>query len=119
MTIVSGDAGGLVFRSDRANFKLYFLVFNSDGTYTLIVSKDRTHNSTLAYGNSSTFKQGAGQTNLLTIVVRGSNMYIYVNKQYIDSVSDNTYQSGQIGVLVDTRTTSTDVAFSNAQVWKL
>jgi hypothetical protein len=55
MTIVSGDAGGLVFRSDRANFKLYLLVFNRDGTYTLLVSKDRTHNSALAYGNSPTF----------------------------------------------------------------
>ncbi|HTD20251.1 MAG TPA: hypothetical protein VK667_12050 [Ktedonobacteraceae bacterium] len=119
MQIVQGDAGGLVFRANSSTYKYYVLSIGRDGTYFVSESKDFSHNTEIGYGQSPAFKQNAGQTNLLTLVARGNNMYFFVNKQYAGSINDGAYKSGQIGLMVDNRTGSTDVAFKNAQVWKL
>jgi hypothetical protein len=117
MNINKGDGGGLLFRAKSSSVQFYALQINSDGSYDLFLSKDPTHNTNLLSGTSTAYKKG--QTNLITIIARGSNFYIYINKQYTGSVSDSTYTSGQIGVLVDDHTNPTDVAYTNAQVWKL
>lgn len=119
MQIVQGDAGGLVFRANSSTYKYYVLSIGRDGTYFVSASKDFSHSTEIGYGQSPAFKQNAGQTNLLTLVARGNNMYFFVNKQYAGSINDGAYKSGQIGLMVDNRTGSTDVAFKNAQVWKL
>jgi hypothetical protein len=119
MNIVRGDAGGFVFRANSSASKFYLLSIGRDGTYFIAVSKDANHNTQIGYGQSTVFKQNPGQSNLLTIVVRGNTMYFYVNKQFAGSINDGTYKSGQIGLIVDNRSTSTDVAYTNAQVWKL
>jgi len=119
MTITKGDAGGVFFRGNRSAFHFYLLSIGKDGTFDLFVSKDQNHSSDLNFGNSPAIKKGLGQTNLITVVVRGKNIYFYINKQYAGSVVDNTYTSGQIGVFVDAHSTATDVAFKHAQAWKL
>ncbi len=119
MNIVRGDAGGLVFRANGSASKFYILSIGRDGTYFVAVSRDANHNTQIGYGQSTVFKQNPGQSNLLTIVARGNNMYFYVNKQFAGSVNDGTYKSGQIGLIVDNRSTSSDVAYTNAQVWRL
>ena len=119
MTITKGDAGGIFFHGNRSAFHFYLLSIAQDGTFDLFVSKDQNHSSDLLPGNSPAIKKGLGQTNLVTVVVRGNTIYFYVNKQYAGSVIDSTFTSGQIGVFVDARTTATDVAFKNAQAWKL
>ena len=119
MTITKGDAGGVFFRGNRSAFHFYLLSIGKNGTFDLFVSKDQNHSSDLSFGNSPAIKKGLGQTNLITVVVRGKNIYFYVNKQYTGSVVDNTYTSGQIGVFADAHSTATDVAFNHAQAWKL
>ena len=119
MTITKGDAGGVFFRGNRNAFQFYLLSIGKDGTFDLFVSKDQNHSSDLNFGNSPAIKKGLGQTNLITVVVRGKNIYFYINKQYAGSVVDDTYASGQIGVFTDAHSTATDVAFKHAQAWKL
>ena len=119
MTITQGDAGGLIFRANSSANKFYIFLLGSDGTYDLFISQDNNHSLELAYGSSPAIHKYAGHTNLITAIARGNNIYLYVNKQYISSVSDATYKSGQIGVFAEDRTNPTNVAFSNAQVWKL
>ena len=119
MTITKGDAGGVFFRGNRSASQFYLLSIARDGTFDLFISKDQNHSSDLNFGNSSAIKKSTGQANLITIVVRGNSIYFYINKQYAGSVNDSTYTGGQVGVFVDARTTATDVAFNNAQVWKL
>ena len=119
MQIVQGDAGGLVFRANSSTYKYYILSIGRDGTYFVSESKDFSHSTEIGYGQSPAFKQNLGQTNLLTLVARGNNMYFFVNKQYAGSINDGAYKSGQIGLMVDNRSGSTDIAFKNAQVWKL
>src|SRR6266487_3833668 len=119
MTITRGDYGGLIFRANSKATKFYVFRLESDGIYDLFVSQDNNHTTELSYGNSPAIHKYAGHSNLLTVVARGSNMYLYINKQYVSTVSDDSYKSGQIGVFAEDHTHPTDVAFSNVQVWKL
>ncbi len=121
MIVNEGDEGGLVFRSnsntDAAQYYLFSI--NQKGTYSLVVSKDRSHNTALADDVSSAIKTGTGQTNTIAVVAKGGTFYLYINKKYIGGVSDSTYSSGLLGVFASDSSTTTDVSFSNAQVWRL
>ena len=121
MTINQGDEGGLVFRSNsNTDIAQYYLFsINQNGTYRLVVSKDSSHNTTLAQDSSPAIKTGINQTNLIAVVAKGSTLYLYINKQYIGSVSDSSYSSGLLGVFASDSSTTTDVSFKNAQVWQL
>ncbi|HCI81596.1 MAG TPA: hypothetical protein DHW02_18120 [Ktedonobacter sp.] len=119
MTINKGDEGGLVFRADDQNAKFYLFTVGHDGTYALYLSKDNNHNMSIAYGNSSAINKNYGQSNLVTVIAKGSSIYLYINKQYVSSVTDSTYASGKVGIFASDNTNNTDVSFSNAEVWKL
>jgi hypothetical protein len=118
MTILKGDGGGLVFRADAANAKFYLFRITHDGLLTLLVTSDSKTNTPLVDDTSAAIKKGA-QTNLVTVIARDSNIYLYVNKQYVDSVSDSTYSAGKIGLFADDTDAATDIAFNNVNVWQL
>jgi hypothetical protein len=121
MTILKGDRGGIIFRSDSAATKFYLLRFGQDGTYNLFVytGNSGSNAKNLLEGSAPTFHTGTNQANEIAVVASGSNMYVYVNQQYVASLADGTYSSGEIAVFAEDHTNSTEVAFSNAQVWKL
>lgn len=114
MTILSGttqDGGGLIFRS--SNGSAYRFRVGINGSFDLV---DQIKE--LASGSSPAIKTGLNQTNLLTVVARGSSISLYVNKQLIANVHDSLSGSGSIGMLAVDFTNPTDVAFNNAQVWQ-
>jgi hypothetical protein len=119
MTFVQGDEGGIIFRSDTANSKAYLFDVKSDGTYSFYLTKDSSHNAPLSAGFSSAFHTGLNHANLLTVVARGSDLYLYINRRFAASVSDGTYSSGEIGVFAGDSSKPTDAAFTNAKVWQL
>lgn len=119
MTIIQGDDGGLIFRSNDVNGKFYFFSVGRDGIYSLSVSKDSTHSTQLVYDRSSLIKTAAGQLNILTVIARGSNIYLYINNQFVGNTTDSTYGSGEIGVFADDMENATMVEFRNARVWAL
>ncbi len=119
MTITKGDEGGLIFRADDAASKFYYFRVGRDGYYGLNVSKNDKSSTSLIYDTSSAIKTGAGQTNLLSVVARGKNIYLYINQQFVASTSDSSYSSGAIGVFAGNNGNNTDVAFSNVRVWTL
>ena len=63
--------------------------------------------------------KGLNQPNLITLIARGSQLTVFVNKQYVDTVSDGLYKGGQIGLIAYYKSSPTEVAFSNLQIWKL
>jgi len=121
MTILKGDRGGIIFRSDSAATKFYLLRFDQNGTYNLFVYSGNSGSNAknLLEGSAPSFHTGANRANQIAIVARGSNIYLYVNQQYLTSLTDSTYSSGSIAVFAEDHTNSTEVAFSNAQVWNL
>jgi hypothetical protein len=121
MTIKQGDEGGILFRADTTNSKFYLFRITQSGAYDLFVYIDNqgTHAKNLLSNSTSLFKQGLNQSNTITVIAQGGNLYFYINGQYIDNVNNTTLNSGKIGVFGESNTNSTVVAFSNAEVWKL
>ncbi|MBV8822059.1 MAG: hypothetical protein JO123_04655, partial [Ktedonobacteraceae bacterium] len=119
MTILSGDGGGLIFRADNAHSTLF--VVTSSGFYELMqiqgAPSDQGQGS--ISGLSSAINTGLNQTNVLTVIVRDSSIYLYVNSQYITSASDNSPTSGMIGLFAISVSHASEVAYSNAEVWAL
>lgn len=120
MTILSGEYGGLIFRADSQNTKFYLLQIGTASSYELFtyLNNSGSNSKTLLTSYSSAIK-GLNQPNLLTLIARGNQLTLFVNKQYVDTVSDSSYKTGQIGFVAYDRTISSDVAFSNLQIWKL
>jgi hypothetical protein len=123
ITIVSGHSGGLVIRSDENDSGYYFRI-STDGTYIIqkiAISGDNTQQTVLPGGSGSTsaIQTGNNQPNLIAVLAQGNTFYFYVNKQLVDSTSDDAYTSGQIGVYSDSDAGAVEAVFSNAEVWKL
>jgi len=120
MSILSGEYGGLVFRADDQNSKFYFLQIGASSSYELFTYFNNSGNNAKTLLSSySTAIKGQNQPNLITLIARGKQLTLFVNKQYVDTVSDNTYKSGQIGLAAYDKTIAANLAFSNLQVWKL
>jgi lipid-binding SYLF domain-containing protein len=110
MTIIKGDAGGIVIRWNAKG--AYNISINQDGSYEL-----RVNFTIIKGGSSSAIKVGLNQSNLIAIVAHGNTLDLFVNKQYITSLNDSTYSEGGIGISAHAISQPTDVEFRNAMVW--
>jgi Concanavalin A-like lectin/glucanases superfamily len=118
VTLVKGDGGGgLIFGYRGGNLRYYRFVVRSDGYFDLY---DPWTQRQLPYGTNSTFKANPGQSTQLTVIVRNSSIYLYINGTYIGqaSMEADTSVSGEIGVFsVDGQQNPTEVAFHDMKVW--
>ena len=118
MTILKGDGGGVLFRSKSDYSLLYKFTIGTDGTYTLLSPYKKTC-KTLATGYSTAIRTGLSQSNVLTVIARGSSLYVYINGQFVAQAQDGTALSGAIGLYAFNLTQNTDVEFSDVKVWQL
>lgn len=123
MKIVQGDCGGMLFRAaDVNNSKFYYWRICLGGSYDLYLytSSSGSTAQDLTTSTTSPFNAGLNQNNLLTVIAKGQTIYLFVNRQEVDSVNDGTYGQGEIGLSAESfSNTTTEVAYSNAEVWKL
>ncbi len=119
MTFIQGDGGGIVFRYDESKGTGYLFRVGSDGSYAIDIYNNNNFISTLKSSSSSAINIGLNKTNLIAVVANGSNIDLYVNNQPVDSVSDNSYSQGEIGVAASDVSNQTEAVFSNAKVWTL
>lgn len=118
MTIISGDRGGVLFRSNDNTGKTYVLDLDSFGNYALYVytGYSASLSRRLIFGQAPAQLVGPSQ---ITIIAQGSTLYFYLNKQFVDMTTDATLRTGLVGVLADDVQQATEVAYSNAKVWIL
>lgn len=122
VNIIKGDQGGLIFRADLSTtpIRSYLFAIDQHGLYALVAFQGGgNNNKVVSNGPSSAINTGLNRTNLLTVIARGNKFYLYVNKQFITSVSDSTFKSGTVGLSVSAAQTPTETVFSNAQIWTL
>jgi len=121
MNISNGDAGGIVFRADSTNTKFYYLRFDQNGVFSLRLFVDGTGATSrlLKSGFSPHIAFSPNETNTIAVVARNDTIDLYLNQQFLTSVTDSTYNQGQIGVTADDSTSPTEVIFTHAKVWKL
>jgi eukaryotic-like serine/threonine-protein kinase len=118
MVIVKGGIGGILFRSDSTGSNAYIFGIYQDGSYFFTAVHDNNGKSPLYRGTSPAFKTGLNQVNLIAVVARGTNFYLYINGQFVANVSDTSFGSGQIGVFASDKLNPAAVAFSNLKVWQ-
>src|SRR5437016_3476353 len=107
------------FEALVASHKFYSLLFDTTGSYSLLLYTGQDNNAkTLTSGSTPSFHMGLGQANGIGIVAKGDKIAIYVNGLLVTSVTDSTYSSSQIGV-ASYNLSRTDVVFSHAKVWVL
>jgi len=113
MTIVKGDAGGIVIglNSDEG----YIFTISQYGSYELRGAKF----TIIKGGSSSAIKVGLNQSNLIAIAEHGNTLDLFVNKHYITSVNESTYSEGGFAVVAHAIIKPTEVEFRNAMVWIL
>ena len=119
MTIIKGDQGGIAFRADPGKGAFYYFHISTNGAYALETysNYNAAAPQPLIQGKNPAIKTGLNQTNLIAVVANGSSLKLFVNMQLIASVSDNTYSSGQIGVVAENISNPTEVVFRNVEVW--
>lgn len=119
MTILKGDRGGLIFRSDGSS-KFYLFRVDQNGAYNLFLYTNSNSTKNLLEGTApAIIHTGFNTSNTIAVVAKGNNIYLYVNQKYLASTADSTYSSGSIAVFAEDHTNATEVAFSNVQVWQL
>jgi hypothetical protein len=121
MTINQGDCGGMTIRGNTDFSKLYFFRICQDGSYSFAkyMSSGAGDAIILRGGNSPEIKRGTGQLNVIAVVANGSSFDLYINHQKIDTVSDNAYSQGSIGLLADAPGSATTIIYQDARVWTI
>lgn len=122
VTIISGDGASLVFRGSQALNEFYRFRIDQYGNYGLLLSNDPTSSEApqpLRAGSSQFINQGPDQTNVLTVIAIGSDIYLYINSHFIVYERNTTLSVGEIGLSASDFNQSTDAVFSQAEVWRL
>ena len=116
----SGDGIGITFRGNADKSQFYRLAIYTDGSYAVYVYVDTTGTNSRQLTNGNiTPAPDLTNTNLISVVARGSSMTVYLNKTEVTTFTDSTYSSGQIGVAVTDISKSADGIFTNLKVWGL
>jgi hypothetical protein len=96
---------GLLFRADTNSGNFYLFKISGDGYVWIGRYRDEAEEQTIV-GNhwfeSAAVKQGLGQTNQLRVEAESGNMIFFVNGQEVGRVTDNNFQSGDIGLFAQT-----------------
>ncbi len=107
ITSASNAGGGLIFR------QIYrFHVRN--GSYYL-----KTPAKTLASGFNSAIHVSTGQSVLLKVVAKGSDISLYANNNLLAHVRDSSASSGVFGLLAVDLSYPTTAVFTNIKIWQL
>jgi hypothetical protein len=114
-TIVQGEQSGIVFRVNNTNHTFYFFHIDNQGNYALDIYNQNV--STTLLSDNTPINSGSGQSNILAVVVNGSQIVLYMNYLPINNIIDTTYSQGEVGVAVSDSTNPTSAIFTNAKVW--
>ena len=118
MKLLQGDVGGLVFRANgRSSY--YWFALDAKGCYKLVLLPSDGQIQILSNDKLSCLQINMQNTNQLTALAQGSNIYLYINGRFIQHYSNRSFTTGGIGLVAIKRTLPTDVAFTNLKVWRL
>lgn len=121
LKMTRGETAGLIFRKNTVLNADYLFEVNADNTYFLNSSTPSLSAQNGLIPKTAFSGQVTG-TLTLTVITRGHDIYLFINKHFLAHASDATSSSGQIGLFVDAQPTDQGGAiatFSNLGVWTL
>ncbi|HTK11784.1 MAG TPA: family 16 glycoside hydrolase [Ktedonobacteraceae bacterium] len=116
--LTKSQVAGLVFRADAKSGSSYKYVFSEGGTAGVYLYKNYGAGKEVFHNDNSGWH--VGKKNTVAVVARGNSFTLYVNGKEVSKGIDknNTYSSGQLGLVVFGNTSQTSEAvFTNAKVW--
>ncbi|MFL5626019.1 MAG: serine/threonine protein kinase [Ktedonobacteraceae bacterium] len=119
MTVIKGDCGGIVFHANSGSGKEYLFRVCQDNQHYYLYNCPGfdTTCQNITSDLSLDINLGLNQTNRIALVVNGSGIDLYINDNNVDSVTDSTYPSGNIGLVASTINNNTEVVYSNLKIW--
>ncbi len=96
---------GLLFRADAEAGDFYLFKVSADGFVWIGRYRDGAEEVPIIgdhWFESPAVLTGLNVTNVLRVQAEAGNMIFYVNDQEVGRVTDNTFSSGDVGVLVQT-----------------
>lgn len=116
MKIIKGDCGGIAFRYNPTTSSEYVFDVCQDGRYRLYKTNSEGNFSAFAKGTSSLIHTGLGQENLVGVKADGEKISLYINNtdEPVTTKSDRTSSQGEIGVIANSTTDPTIVAYTTA-----
>lgn len=97
---------GLMFRVDPESNSFYLFEVSGDGYTWIGVCENSCEEEEALVGNgwvaSESVNQGLNATNTLRVRAEGGNLIFFANEQEVGRVTDNTRQSGDVGIMVET-----------------
>jgi hypothetical protein len=119
VTLISGDAAGILFRADDYFSQMYYFAITSNkAAEFLVFGPDPGATKFLMGPTSSSAIKGPDQTNTLLLVARGNFFQVVVNGTLVGEAQDSTTLSGHIGMAVSYETQkSAQASFSNVVVY--
>jgi hypothetical protein len=119
MRPLQGSQGGFNFRvPNGVGGKGYLVELGPTGYYGILKAPD---NVVLSQNNADPLIPQNQTSYLVDIEVSGNQITLFVNKMKINSVIDNTYSHGYLGLYVTGNgdIAKTEVVFRNVKVWTL
>jgi hypothetical protein len=115
MRILSGG-GGLTWREN--SFGLYEFLIAPDGSYTVGMQKVAQTVGFLS-GKTIAMIDKNGATNLLTVMAKKNDMYLYINQTFVTLLQDSNFSFGNVGVIANTDKSPAEAVYTNAKLWDL
>jgi len=102
---------------DENNY--YWLQLTGDGQ--LLIGKEYKGESQILYGWAPSYAIHTGQQiNKIAIAFGGGTSAIYINNQYVTSIQDSSFTSGEIGLgAFSGETSAVEVSFDNLVIYKI
>ncbi|GHO62366.1 hypothetical protein KSC_012580 [Ktedonobacter sp. SOSP1-52] len=119
ISILQGEGAGIAFRHPGTG-DYYTFLYNTQGIYRVEIYSGGKYKRSLASGfRSQELKPGLEQTNTVMIIAHKSAIDIYANGKFVDTLYDSTYAEGTLGLTAYTKSSPTEVSFSNLKIWRL
>lgn len=123
LTIVKAgmnDSAGIYVRGDSNLDHDYRIEINSNNTFDIAKEYLDTQNNPYAVfldgPRSSSALHSLGVQNTITVIMKGSQLMLYINDTVVSSITDSDYTTGQIALFAHTGETSNGVTVSFSKV---
>jgi hypothetical protein len=119
----AGDSVGLYIRGDTNLDHDYRIDFYVNGTYSIskeyLDQQDLPRETLLQPSTFTSSLRPMGESNTVTVMMKGPTMVMIINKRVIKTVADDAYTSGQIALFVHNSLASNEVEadFSSVVVY--
>ncbi|MBI4670543.1 MAG: hypothetical protein HY741_02585 [Chloroflexi bacterium] len=101
---------GVVFRANTEGTAYYVFTVTQDGKYNVALYKDDKYTDLIPYTSVASVQTGTG-ANRFKLVMRGSRFDVFLNEQYLASVTDANLTRGVVGLFFYNAEPNAEVGF--------